>query len=235
MPRVLVVDDDPQVRNLLCEALPLQWQPVTVLTASDGDEALQVFSAQQPDVVLLDIEQPDRSGFEILREIRQVSDVPVLMLTRRSAEHDEVRALHLGADDYVVKSKGVGLLMAHMRAVLRRAQGSPRQRGGSDLKIGPLSISLDPKQLAIHGHPVHVTSVELRILHLLASNAGHVVTYETLLTRIWGPDSYRTVEHLRVCVSRLQSKIVQAGGPRCIESVRGFGYRLVRPSAAHQR
>ena len=229
MPNVLVVDDDPQVRNLLCEALPLQWQGVTVATASDGDEALQVFSAQQPDVVLLDIELPDRSGFEVLREIRQVSEVPVLMLTRRDAEHEEVRALQLGADDYVVKSQGVVLLTERIRAVLRRVQGSLRVPGAQDLAVGPLTLSVGTQQVAVHGQPVRLTPVEFRCLHYLAANAGHVLTFEALLTRIWGPDSYRTAEHLRVCISRLQSKIEHAGGPRCIENERGMGYRLVRP------
>lgn len=235
MSTILVVDDDPLIRDLLGAGLPVRWPGVTVLTAADGDEALRVFLAQQPDAVLLDVEMPGRSGFEVLREIRQVSDVPVIMLTRRGAEHDQVQGLQLGADDYVVKSDGIVLLTARIRAVLRRSQGSPRTRGGSDLKVGSLAISFDPEHVAVDGQPVHLTSVELSILQLLASNAGHVMTYETLLTRVWGPASYRTAEHLRVCISRLQSKILQAGGPRCIENERGLGYRLVRPApAAHQ-
>jgi two-component system KDP operon response regulator KdpE len=227
---ILVVDDDPLIRDLLGEALPERWPGVTVLLAADGDEALRVFLSRQPDVVLLDVELPDRSGFEVLREIRQLSEVPVIMLTRREAEHDQVRGLQLGADDYVVKSQGVVLLTARIRAVMRRAQRSPHGPGSSDLRIGPLAISLDPQQVVVHERPVRLTAVEFKALYLLASNAGQVVTYDTLLTRIWGPESYRTADHLRVCVSRLQSKIERAGGPRCIENERGLGYRLNRES-----
>jgi DNA-binding response OmpR family regulator len=231
VPVILVVDDDPLVRDWLGDALPLHWPGVSVVAASDGDEALRVFSAQQPDVVLLDVELPGRSGFEVLGEIRQLSDAPVIMLTRRGGETDQVRGLQLGADDYVVKERSVAVLVAKIRAVLRRARRPLRARGDSDLTIGPLTLSSDSQQVAVHGRLVDLTMVEFKLLHHLAGNVGHVVTHEALLARIWGPDSYRMVDQLRVCVSRLQTKIERAGGPRCIENERGIGYRLIRPSA----
>jgi DNA-binding response OmpR family regulator len=235
VPTILVVDDDALVRRVLGEALRLQWPDVTVLTTADGDEALQVLLAQPPDLVLLDIELPGRSGFEVLREIRQISDVPVIILTPRDNEYDQVRGLQLGADGYVVKADGIVVLTARIRAVLRRVQRLRGARGTSDLVVGSLTLSPRTRQVAIHGRPVSLTPVEFPLLYHLAANAGRVLPYETLTTRIWGPDATRTVAHLRVLVSRVQAKLEQAGGPHCIENERGLGYRLVPPfPIAHQ-
>jgi DNA-binding response OmpR family regulator len=234
MLRILVVDDDPQIRDLLCEALPLQWQRVTVVTASDGDEALQAFFEQQPGFVLLDVALRGLSSFEMLRQIRQVSDTPVIVLTDRSDETDHVRGLQSGADDYVIKPFSTLALIARMRAILRRTTTSPLRERNPDLTVGPLMLSPGSRQVAVHGRSVDLTPKELKLLYHLARNNGQVLTHETLVTRIWGLDPDRTADHLRVLVSRLQSKILQAGGPRCIENARGSGYRLVRPSAAYQ-
>jgi len=228
MPSILVVDDDPLIRDSLGEALPLRWPGSTVVTASDGEEALGVFSAHQPDVVILAVALPGLSGFEVLRQIRQVSDAPVVMLSRLGDEINQVRGLQLGADGYVAKSLGIDVLTAHLQAVLRRVQRSPRPHGASDLMIGPLMLSPDRKMVTVHGRPVQLTPVEFKLLSHLARNVGQVLPYETLMTRIWGPDSYRTVDNLRVYVSRLLSKLERAGGPRCIENERGLGYRIVR-------
>jgi DNA-binding response OmpR family regulator len=235
MPRILVVDDDPRIRDLLCEALPLQWQRGTVVTASDGDEALQVFFAQQPEFVILDVALRGLSGFEVLRQIRQVSDTPVILLTDRSDETDQVRGLQFGADDYVIKPFSTLALIARMRAILRRTTPSPLREGNPDVTAGPLMLSPGSRQVAVHGRPVDLTPKELKLLYHLARNGGQVLTYETLMNRIWGLDSYRKADHLRVLVSRLQAKIEHVGGPRCIENERGFGYRFVAPSPiAHQ-
>src|SRR4051794_15514275 len=129
MVSILVVDDDPLIRDSLSEALPLRWPGITVVTASDGEEALGVFSAHQPDVVILAVALPGLSGFEVLRQIRQVSDAPVVMLSRLGDEINQVRGLQLGADGYVAKSLGIDVLTAHLQAVLRRVQRSPRAHG----------------------------------------------------------------------------------------------------------
>ena len=229
MARVLAVDHDPLIRDSLCEALPLEWPGATVVTASDGDEAVRVFFAEEPDVVLLDVSLPGRSGFEVLRQIRQASDVPVIMLSRQDDETDQVRATQLGADDYLVEPCSAVVLIARIRVILRRITSSPAARVARDLTVGPLTLSLDRRQVAVHGRPVHLTPAEFTLLYHLARNAGHLLTYETLLTRVWGPGSYRKADHLRVYVSRLQSKIERAGGPHCIENERGLGYRLVSP------
>jgi two-component system KDP operon response regulator KdpE len=229
MVTILVVDDDPKIRDGLGVALPFQWNAATVVTAADGDEALRVFFDQDPDIVLLDVSLPGLSGFEVLRQIRLVSDTPVIMLTALGEETDQVHGLELGADEYVVKPFSALALMARIRAVLRRTELSPLGRAAPDFVAGPLSINYQRREVLVNGHPIHLTPVEFKLLYHLARNAGHVLTHETLLNRIWGPDSLRTADHLKVYVSRLRSKIGRAGGPRLIETERGIGYRLVRP------
>ena len=151
------------------------------------------------------------------------------MLTALGEETDQVHGLELGADDYVVKPFSALAIMARIRAVLRRAELSPLGRAASDFVASPLSINYQRREVLVNGKSIHLTPVEFKLLYHLARNAGHVLTHETLLNRIWGPGSLRTHEHLKVYVSRLRSKIERAGGPRLIETERGFGYRLVRP------
>jgi len=228
MTTILVVDDDPQVRDALSVALPFQWDAARVVTAADGDQVLQIFYDQAPDIVLLDVSLPERSGFEVLRQIRRVSDVPVIMLTAHGEETDQIHGLALGADDYVTKPFSALALMARIRAVLRRTQHASPSRSDPELVVGPLTINFERRSVVVRGRPVHLTPVELKLLYHLARNAGHILTHEVLLQRIWGPDSSRTHDHLRVYVSRIRSKIEQAGGPDCIETERGIGYRFVR-------
>ena len=228
VPTVLVVDDDPQIRDVLSVTLPLHWPGTSVVTARDGDEALRAFREQEPDAILLDVVLPDRSGLEVLRQIRQVSDTPVILLTGQGDEIDQVRGFQIGADDFVVKPFSLLVLTARIHSILRRTNPSSGAEGAPDIEIGPIMISLSRQEAAVHGRPIQLTPVEFTLLQHLAQNAGQVLTYTTLLTRIWGPDSYRTADHLRVCISRLRSKIEQAGGPRCIENERGLGYRFAR-------
>jgi two-component system KDP operon response regulator KdpE len=228
MATILVVDDDQQVRDVLSVALPFQWEAATVVTAADGDDVLRLFSDENPDIVLLDVSLPGRSGFEVLREIRQISDVPVIMLSALGEEKDQVQGLALGADDYVVKPFSALALLARIRAVLRRTQSSSPSRSAPDFIDGPLTITYRSRRVVVHGRPIHLTPVEFKLLYHLVRNAGQILTHEALLTRIWGPDSLRTHDHLRVYVSRVRSKIEQAGGPDNIETERGVGYRFVR-------
>jgi two-component system, OmpR family, KDP operon response regulator KdpE len=228
MATILVVDDDPQVRDALSVALPFQWEAATVVTAADGNEVLRLIADVDPDIVLLDVSLPGHSGFEVLRQIRQISDVPVIMLSALGEEKDQVQGLALGADDYVVKPFSALALLARIRAVLRRTQSSSPSRSTPDFIDGPLTITYQSRRVVVHGRPIHLTPVEFKLLYHLARNVGHLMTHETLMNRIWGPDSMRTHDHLRVYVSRVRSKIEQAGGPDYIETERGIGYRLVR-------
>ncbi|HZW29978.1 MAG TPA: response regulator transcription factor [Isosphaeraceae bacterium] len=233
--KILIVDDDPEVREALAAGIRLQWQDSAVILAGDGDDGIALFFEQEPDVVLLDVGLPGRNGFEVLREIRQVSDVPVIMLTARGEELDQVRGLELGADDYVVKPFGPLALLARIKAVLRRADLPPPVEAVPDFVAGDLTINFASRQVRVRGEPVRLTPVEYKLLYHLVRNAGRVMPHQALLDRVWGDDTSATTDHLKVFISRLRAKIDPPGGRSYIETERGLGYRFVRPRAPAER
>jgi len=227
MAKILVVDDDVSIRDALSVTLPLQWDTVTVVTADGGEAALRAFSEQDPDVVLLDVSLPDVSGFEVLRRIRRISDVPVLMLTAHGGEMDQVRGLELGADEYITKPFGAMALMARIKAVLRRAGLPARTRSAADVVVGPLAVQFQSRRVTVHGQLIHLTPVEFKLLYHLARNAGHLLMHEALVDRVWGTESVHTADHLKVFISRIRAKLDRAGGPSFIETERRLGYSFV--------
>src|SRR5215203_6446066 len=162
MATILVVDDDPQVRDALSIALPFQWEAATVVTASDGDQVMQVFFDENPDLILLDVSLPGLSGFEVLQRIRRVSDVPVIMLTALGDEKDQVQGLALGADDYIIKPCSAIVLLARIRAVLRRTELTSPSRSAPDFVDGPLTIRYQSRQVFVHRRPIRLTPVEFK-------------------------------------------------------------------------
>jgi two-component system KDP operon response regulator KdpE len=227
--KVLVIDDDTRVRDALEVGIQLQWQDATVLTAADGEAGLELFFNEEPDVVLLDITMPRMNGFEVLQAIRRVSDVPVIMLTARGEDVDQVRGLELGADDYVAKPFSHLALMARIRAVLRRAELPPPVQALPDFEAGDLAIHFQNQEVTLAGKPVSLTPVEYKLLYHLVRNAGHLLPHEALLDRVWGSDYEANPEYLKVFISRLRAKLRRDGGPEYIETERGRGYRFVRP------
>ncbi len=227
--KILVVDDDQQILEALTVGFQLQWQEAMVIPASDGEEGLRAFYEHEPDVVVLDVTMPGRSGFEVLQEIRRISDVPVLMLTARGEELDQVRGLELGADDYVVKPVRHLALLARIKAVLRRAELPPPLQALPDFEAGELAINFQNHQVSLRGEPVKLTPVEYKLLYHLVRNAGRVMTHQALLDHVWGEDYGATTDHLKVFISRLRAKIEPKGEVRYIETERGLGYRFVRP------
>ncbi len=231
----MLVDDDPDLLEAVGLGLQLQWQGIDLVSASDGERALDVFFDQLPDVVLLDVGLPRLDGFEVLRRIRRVSDTPVLMLTARGEELDKVRGLEIGADDYVTKPFSPLELLARIKAVLRRAELPPPIRATPSLTVGDLAINFDAHEVLKHGEPVSLTATEYRLLFQLVRNAGHVLPRETLLARVWGDEYRDQLDYLKVYVSRLRAKIEDdPDRPRYILTERGLGYRFARnpPAAA---
>jgi two-component system KDP operon response regulator KdpE len=210
-------------------AVQFQWRDCEVLTAADGEAGLAAFYAHDPDVVVLDVAMPRMSGFAVLREIRRVSDVPVVLLTARGEEADQVRGLELGADDYVVKPFGHLALLARIRAVLRRAELPPPARALPDFAAGGLAIDFRARRVAVGGAAVRLTPVEYTLLYYLVRNVGHVLPHQLLLDRVWGEEYAASPSYLKVFVSRLRAKLERPGGPRYLETERGIGYRFVRP------
>ena len=228
--KILVVDDDQLILDALVVGFQLQWQDATVLVARDGEAGLRSFYEYSPDVVVLDVAMPGKNGFEILQEIRRISDVPVLMLTARGEELDQVRGLELGADDYVVKPVRHLMLLARIKAVLRRAELPPPPQALPDFVAGDLAINFQSHQVMLGGMPVKLTPMEYKLLYHLVRNTGRLMPHQALLDRVWGSEYGATAEHLKVFISRLRAKIEPAGGARFIENERGLGYRFVRPS-----
>jgi DNA-binding response OmpR family regulator len=228
--KILVIDDDPQILDAVTIGLQLQWQDCTVLTATDGERGLDCFYQHDPDVVLLDVAMPRKNGFEVLQEIRRVSDVPVIMLTARGEETDQVRGLELGADDYVVKPFSHLALLARIKAVLRRAELPQPVRAQPDFVAGDLAINFQDHRVTLRGQPVKLTPIEYKLLYHLVRNAGRLMPHQALLDRVWGSDYGATTDHLKVYISRLRAKLEpDPNGPRYIETERGLGYRFVRP------
>jgi two-component system KDP operon response regulator KdpE len=227
--KILVVDDDARVREALVIGLQLQWDDAEVIEAGDGEAGLRLFLEESPDLVLLDVTMPERSGFEVLTEIRKVADVPVLLLTARGEDIDQVHGLELGADDYVVKPFSHMALVARIRAVLRRAELPALLQALPDFASGELAIRFQDQQVTVRGEVVKLTPVEYKLLYHLVRNAGHLLPHQALLDRVWGNDYVATPEYLKVFISRLRAKLGGASGPQYIETERGRGYRFTRP------
>ncbi len=228
--KILLVDDDPAILDAVSIGFRFQWQDSTVITAPDGEQGLLAFYEHDPDVVVLDVTMPQKNGFDVLREIRRVSDVPVLMLTSRGDETDQVRGLEQGADDYVVKPFSHLALMARIKAVLRRAELPAPVRTMPDFEAGELAVHFDSQQVSVRGEPVRLTPLEYKLLYHFVRNPGRLLPHRLLLDRVWGEDTYPNPDYIKVFVSRLRSKLERPGGPRYIETERGAGYRFVRPA-----
>jgi two-component system KDP operon response regulator KdpE len=223
--RVLVVDDEPQIRRALRTALVGHGYEAE--TADNGDLALSLVAARPPDVMVLDLMMPGVDGFEVLRQIRGWSSMPIVVLSARGQEHDKVRALDLGADDYLTKPFSIGELLARLRAVLRRA-GQPEDPA---IVVGDVTIDLARHVITKGGHEVHLTPTEYELLRVLAINLDRVLTHRQLLERVWGGYAADNSQQLRVYVNYLRRKLEDdPARPRWLVTEPGVGYRLRPPN-----
>ncbi len=224
---VLVVDDEPRMTRFI--RMNLELEGYHVIEAQDGIEALERVRTELPDLVILDVMMPELDGFETLRMLREVSDVPVIMLTVRDEEEDKVRGLELGADDYVTKPFSARELASRVKAVLRRAQG-PSSPQESILQVDDrLSIDFNKREVIVEGERIHLRPTEFRLLYHLVQNAGWVVPHETLLSKVWGYEyGEDEIQNLRLYISYLRKKIEpDPADPRYIFTEIGTGYRFV--------
>ncbi len=220
---ILVVDDEPAIRRTLQTNLTARGYDVNAVET--GEEALRRVEESPPDLVLLDLMLPGMSGLDVCRAIRAESSVPILVLSARGEERAKVRALDLGADDYVTKPFGMDELLARMRALLRRTPGTTVETG--TVRAGNLSIDLDARRAYRDDAPLELTARELDVLIYLMRHAGKVVTHRMLLAEVWGSEYGRETQYLRVFVSRLRHKIEDDPvHPTHILTEPGIGYRL---------
>src|ERR671932_2268496 len=198
--KILVVDDDPRLREALEVGLQLQWEDTQVISAADGEAGLEAFFELNPDLVLLDVNMPGKTGFDVVKEIRRVSDVPVIMLTARTEDTDQVRGLELGADDYVAKPFSHLALVARIKAVRRRAELPPPLQALPDFVAGELAIHFQNQEVTVAGQSVKLTPVEYKLLYHLVRNAGRLMPHQALLDRVWGDDYRATSHYLKVFI-----------------------------------
>ncbi|MBV9326013.1 MAG: response regulator transcription factor [Chloroflexi bacterium] len=222
MVRVLVVDDEAEVRDALRRGLELL--DFDIQTAVNGVEGVAGVESWQPDLVLLDLAMPVMSGLTALKQIRGWSQVPIIVLSVMGEEADKVRALEAGADDYMTKPFGMQELQARIRVVLRRTKEG---QIAAVLQFGDVQLDIERRVVSVHDAPIHLSPIEYEIFKLLALAPGRVLTYRSLLTRVWGPNYGSEVHYLRPVMTALRKKL----GNRLIRTEPGVGYRLEDPRA----
>jgi two-component system KDP operon response regulator KdpE len=228
--RILVVDDEERILNFLRSKLTASGYEV--LTASNGLEALEQAQAQEPDLVVLDLLMPKMDGFETLRELRSFSAVPVIILSARGADTDRIKGLVQGADDYLSKPFNPDELVARVEAVKRRLEPAERRKISTSLSLGDVSIDFGRRSIVVKGEERYLTRIEWLLLSELAHNAGRLMLYEELLTRVWGPEYRDDVQLLRAWISRLRNKLEKdPDNPKLIRTIPKTGYIMEQPSA----
>jgi DNA-binding response OmpR family regulator len=222
---ILIVDDEPRIRDFV--RMNLEMEHYRVIEASNGLEALDRLREHLPDLVVLDVMMPEMDGFETLKAIREVSTVPVVMLTVRQSEQDKIRGLDLGADDYIAKPFSPPELLSRIRALLRRSLMSPPARKTEIVVDEDLQIYFARREVMVRGKKVVLRPTEYRLLYHLVSNAGRLMTHETLLSKVWGREYRDEAHYLRLYITYLRQKLEEdPAHPKYILTERGIGYRF---------
>ncbi|MEE8353620.1 MAG: response regulator transcription factor [Dehalococcoidales bacterium] len=223
--RILVVDDDLGVVKSV--RANLQSRDCEMLTAMDGEAALEVIGQELPDLIILDITMPKLNGFEVCRQIREWSQVPIIMLSARHDVDEKVKCLNLGADDYITKPFGVNELAARVKAVLRRTRDGDGKPTPPSFSSGDLAINFVERRVTIADQEIKLTPTEYNLLQELTIGAGKVFSHSTLLGRVWGPEYASEREYLHVFIGRLRKEIESdPTHPKYIVTVPGVGYKF---------
>lgn len=222
--KILIVDDEKNIVELI--RLYLEKEGFTVLCAYDGNEALTVFRENMPDIIILDIMLPGMDGWQVCKEIRKNSDVPIIMLTAKSDTFDKVLGLELGADDYMTKPFEAKELLARVKAVLRRFDKPEQTSGSKEVNYKNLSINIENYELKINGVQVEAPPKEIELLYFLASNPNRVYTREQLLEEVWGFDYFGDSRTVDVHIKRLREKLEPAYADWQLKTVWGVGYKF---------
>jgi len=224
--KVLIIDDDPAFRNLVEQVLT--QKEYEVLKASSGQEGLRLMFDQRPDLVLLDVVMPGIDGWQVCSRIREISDIPIIMITGEyKSEEDIVRGLDYGADDYLTKPVGSKELVARVRAILRRAElpASKDIRKGIIYSDGFLTVDITERKVTVNDKRIRLTPREFRLFILLVENAGHILTHKQLLEKVWGWEYTDDLDYVRIYISHLRQKIEPDPSlPRYIITEPGVGY-----------
>lgn len=232
--KVLIAEDAPDVAEVVAFGARMSWPGCQVTIAGSGEEALRAFAAEPADLVVLDVAMPPPDGFEVCRRIRESSQVPILMLTVRDATIDKVRALDLGADDYLTKPFDHLELLARLRALVRRTTG-PGVGSEAAFVTGDFSLDFTTHEVRVGDEVIRLTSTEYRLLEELVRHAGRTLPHQALLERVWGPEWVADPSYLKVFVRRLRQKLGDdAEAPRYIQTEWGTGYRFIARKEGQQ-
>jgi len=225
MTSVLVVDDEKPLRDFVRRNLEVRGYHV--LSAANGLEALAIFERERIDLIILDLMMPHLDGLEVTRRLREVSTVPIIVLSALDEENDKVRAFDLGADDYLTKPFGVEELLGRVKAVLRRARWAAAGAQGERLVRGEICVDLESHRVTVSGREISLTPTEYNLLVFLMRNAGKVLSHQLILQQVWGPQYGNEAEYLRVYIGRLRRKIeADPLHPRYLHTEHGLGYRF---------
>jgi len=226
--KVAVIDDAPDIVEVVSLCFQLRWSGTTVVSANEGAKGLELIEVESPDVVILDIGLPDMDGFQVLRELRRFSQVPVIMLTVKGEDTDIARGLELGADDYIVKPFSHIELIARVQAVLRRVQGLAVSEERPFVS-GKLSVDFVNNEVRVDGKVVKLTSTESNLLYHLVRNEGRLLSHEKLLRKVWGETYIDARDLLRVHIQHLRQKLGDSvESPSIIVTEHGMGYKFIR-------
>ena len=225
--KALIIEDDPEVVESVSLAFKIIWPDVQLISTHLGEKGLELAESEAHSIIILDLGLPDISGYEVLKQVRFFSSVPIIVLTVRSDESDIAKGLELGADDYIVKPCGQLELLARIKARIRDKDQLAEEL---PLSFGPLRFNPSTRQLLNGQKEINLTAIESHIIHCLMRNAGRVSTYPKLAEDVWGDDYPGSVDSLRVHIRRLRSKLeADAGHPRLILTKAGIGYFLAKP------
>lgn len=221
--KLLIIEDDEEIVEAVSLAFQIRWPEAKIVSTRYGKKGVELVESEQPDIVILDLGLPDTNGFDVLREIRRFSDIPIIIVTVRAEEADIIKGLEWGADDYIIKPFRQLELIARIKAQTRK-KGSA---GEEPLTRGPLSLDSVTGQLTYHNRKISLTVTETKILAHLIKNAGRVVTHSSIADVVWGDDYPGAAESLRVHMRRLREKIEKdPGKPELVVTKSGVGYQL---------
>ncbi|SKB36463.1 DNA-binding response regulator, OmpR family, contains REC and winged-helix (wHTH) domain [Acetoanaerobium noterae] len=223
---ILICDDNPAIHDTIGAYLKLEG--MEYFSAFDGIEALEIFKKEQPDFVILDIMMPKMFGTQVCKEIRKISDVPILMLTAKGEEIDRIVGLEIGADDYVIKPFSPREVVTRVKAILRRYQSDSKkiEENKKIIKVDNLIVDLDKYLIEVDKCKIEATPKEIEILYLLVSNIGKVYTREQILSSIWGYDYFGDTRAVDTHIKRLRKKLPEIGTRWEIKSIYGVGYKF---------
>lgn len=225
---ILIVEDEKNICNFI--STTLKNNDYKVLECQTGSQALSITTSHCPDVILLDLGLPDIDGLTVLKSIRSWSNVPIIIISARTLEKEKVEALDLGADDYITKPFGTSELLARIRTALRH---STKHTPNHTFHVKDLVIDFDKRLVTIKGKTIHLTQIEFKLVSLLAQNAGKVLTYDYMITSIWGPYADKNNQILRVNMANIRRKIEQnPGDPQYIFTEVGVGYRMIEEDSS---